>query len=171
ILPRMGADFGRFDPVQRNGGVPRRPDEPVLLQPGEVRLFQALRAAPVVLRGGRRPAKQAAHSPRLVIDNISPSAGGGDFAVKRIVGQAVEVQADVLSDGHDTLGVELQWREADSSDWHSVRMAALGNDRWSATFPLGRIGRYEFAIEGWLDQYGSFLRDLAKKVEARVELR
>jgi len=168
IGPGMGADFEKFEPVGLDHDA--SPEDTALLQPGEIRLLQAPRAKPVLIRQGRRTARQAAKAPRLVIANVSPSGGGPAYAVKRIVGDAVAVEADVFSDGHDLLGVELQWRAVDDSHWVRARMTALGNDRWAATLPLQRLGRHEFAVEAWLDRYGSLAQDLAKKVEARVDM-
>ena len=49
-------------------------------------------------------------------------------------------------------------------------MHLLANDRWSAVMPLERIGRYQFAVEAWIDAYGTFVRDLTRKREAAVDL-
>jgi starch synthase (maltosyl-transferring) len=106
--------------------------------------------------------------PRLVIEEIDPRVDGGDFAVKRIVGDIVTVEATMFADGHEQLATELCWRAADQREWNRSRMTPLGNDRWSASFPLERIGRHEFAVEGWLDRFGGYQRDLGKKVDAGV---
>jgi starch synthase (maltosyl-transferring) len=42
-------------------------------------------------------------------------------------------------------------------------MRLLGNDRWQAAILPDRIGRYEFAIEAWLDRYGTLCRDVEVK--------
>ena len=45
-------------------------------------------------------------------------------------------------------------------------MEPLGNDRWRASFPLSRIGRYEYSIVAWVDRWETWRHDLAKRVEA-----
>jgi starch synthase (maltosyl-transferring) len=104
---------------------------------------------------------------RLVIDTIAPSVDGG-WPVKRVVGEEVAVEANVFTDGHEQLAVELLWRPADETEWRAVRMAALPTDRWRAVFVPERLGRHEFAVEGWLDVFGGFRRDFAKKLGADV---
>ena len=45
-------------------------------------------------------------------------------------------------------------------------MHFVENDRWAAHFPLTRLGRHRYAIEAWIDDYGSFVSDLIKKRDA-----
>jgi starch synthase (maltosyl-transferring) len=167
VLALAGADF---EPFQAVNGV-AEPFAP--LNPGEVRLLRAKRAQPIVraLPPAKKSAKFAAHRcPRLVVENVAPTVQGGAFPVRRIVGETVSVEADVFADGHEYLSVELRWRADDASDWQTTPMAPLGNDRWGASFALPRLGRYHFTIEGWLDRFGGYRRDLAKKLDAGVAL-
>jgi starch synthase (maltosyl-transferring) len=106
--------------------------------------------------------------PRLVVEDLSPTVSGGDFPVKRVVGDKVTGEATVFADGHEQLAAELKWRFAGEKSWQTARMKQLPNDRWRASFKLDRMGRYEFAVEGWLERFGGFQRDFRKKLEADV---
>ncbi|GGB24842.1 alpha-1,4-glucan:maltose-1-phosphate maltosyltransferase [Sphingomonas metalli] len=106
--------------------------------------------------------------PRLVVEEWSPRVDGGDFAVKRVVGETVTVEATLYGDGHEQLAAELLWRGPGSETWQRVRMTALPTDRWTAEWRLEEIGRHEYVIEGWLDIWGGFRRDFAKKLDAGV---
>jgi len=163
FLPAAGA-FGPFEAMDG------RADSFETLAPGEVRLLEARRSPVIasVSRAGRQGAKTAAKAPRLVIEEVSPQVAGGPFAVKRIVGETVTVTCAAYADGHEQLAVELRWRAADTDAWSSMRMSHLGNDLWEGRFPLARLGRYQFEIQGWIDRYGGFHRDLTKKIEAGV---
>ena len=55
-------------------------------------------------------ATQAARRPRIGIEAVTPLVDGGRFAATRIAGEVVTVEADVVCDGHDQLGVALRWR-------------------------------------------------------------
>jgi starch synthase (maltosyl-transferring) len=110
----------------------------------------------------------AARMPRLVVEDVSPRVDGGDYPVRRVVGETVTVEATVFTDGHEQLAVDLLWRAVDEPEWRRVRMAALPTDRWTAAFTPERLGRHEFAVEGWLSLWGGFRRDFAKKLEAGV---
>jgi len=140
-------------------------DDDRCLAPHSVRLYRAARRKPVETRPAVK-AQQAAKSPRIVIADIAPSVEGGRFAVKRIVGDMLTVEADVFVDGHPLLAAELLHRAADEDQWQRTPMRALGNDRWRSDFRLDRVGRHVFCIEAWVDLYGGFLHDLVKKRDA-----
>ncbi len=164
LLAQAGAEFEPFARVD-GAGEPFAP-----LRPGEVRLLLARRSQPIArpLTPGSASAQAAAMAPRLVVESVSPRVDGGGFPVRRVVGETVEVTADIFGDGHEQLAAELQWRALDQPGWSGAPMTALENDRWFAAFPLERLGRYAFAVEAWLDRFGGFRRDYAKKRDAGV---
>ena len=163
ILP--GAGFALRGLTRVGRGDPFAP-----LVGGEVRLVTAKRGKPVALpRPDPRAARTvAADWPRLVIEKVTPVVEGGPFPVKRTVGERVAVEALVYADGHEQLAAEIHWRAADDRDWQRVRMAQFPNDLWTGDFVLPRLGRHEFFVEGWLDVFGGFRRDFAKKLDAGV---
>ncbi len=44
---------------------------------------------------------------RVVIESVRPQVDGGRYPVKRVVGEEVQVEADVFADGHDAVFCEL----------------------------------------------------------------
>ncbi len=72
---------------------------------------------------------------RVVVEGVTPQIDGGRFAVKRVVGDQMRVEADVFGDGHDLVRAHLLYRHASEQGWHSEEMTALGNDHWTASFP------------------------------------
>jgi starch synthase (maltosyl-transferring) len=103
---------------------------------------------------------------RVVIENVKPEIEGGAFPAKRVVGERVEVSADIFSDGHDALSARLLFRRAGDPEWNAVPMAAGVNDRWRAEFTVSELGYYKYTIEGWVDHFRTWQRDLKKKHEA-----
>jgi starch synthase (maltosyl-transferring) len=140
------------------------------LQPGEVRRLTLERAGPIVSSAAPAQSAGPGDRPRLVIEEVDPrvDGGGGRYPVKRVVGDLVTVEATIFADGHEQLAAELLWRAADAAEWTRVPMQQLPNDRWRAHFPLTRLGRHEYFVEGWLDRFGGYRRDLRKKVDAGV---
>jgi starch synthase (maltosyl-transferring) len=106
---------------------------------------------------------------RVVIENIAPQINCGRFPAKRVVGETVEVEADVFTDGHDSVAVTLLCRHESVSEWQSTPMIALGNDRWRARFVVRHLGRYLYTVSACVDHLESWRRGLAKKVEAGQE--
>jgi starch synthase (maltosyl-transferring) len=141
-----------------------------VLDHGEVRIVLAQRAGQIDVRPTKVKPARLATLPRIVIDNVVPAIDGGRFAAKRVIGEAVSIEADVFTDGHELLAVEIMWRAVDEHDWRRVPMQLLGNDRWHATIAPNRIGRYELTVEAWWDKYGTFCRDLDLKRAAGFDL-
>ena len=132
------------------------------LQPAEVRI---LRTHPTPsVRGGRLDLSRTwAETTRVAIEAVQP---GGDFPAKSIMGREITISADIFGDGHDILAAELLWRPADASGWQRIPMNKLTNDRWEVRVRPERIGLYEYAVEAWWDQWGTFTHDLHAKVAA-----
>src|SRR5579863_571896 len=106
---------------------------------------------------------------RVVIEGLTPQVDGGRFPAKRTVGDQVRVEADVFTDGHDAIAVALLARREGSGPWTEIPMQALVNDRWFATFRVGELGRYEFKVQGWVDHFETWRRDLLKRIAAETD--
>ncbi|AZC50549.1 MULTISPECIES: alpha-1,4-glucan--maltose-1-phosphate maltosyltransferase [Pseudomonas] len=114
------------------------------------------------------PLSQALLLPRIVIENTRPLIDGGQFAVKAVAGQVVQVSSKVFADGHDKLAVRIRWRAEADSIWRSEIMEDLGNNGWEGQFSVPSQGRYLYCIEAWIDQFASFCYDLQKKHQASI---
>ncbi|WP_135467936.1 maltotransferase domain-containing protein [Crenalkalicoccus roseus] len=177
LLPAAAGAFTRF---RAERGEVLTPASTVTLEPGEARLFEAEAPRPILQREAparrRRTATEAesaaaaAAAPRIAIEAVAPAVDEGRFPVKRVVGEMVEVSADLIMDGHEQLAAALLWRPADEAEWRECRMRPLGNDRWAASFPLERLGLHHFAVEAWWDAFQSFRHALEKKHEAGQDL-
>ncbi len=178
LLPGTGGIFTCFRPLSPAEGTPLTPTTRVQLAPGEVRLYQAEAARPILTTAAPAGATAAetgalaAASPdlRIGIEQVSPSVDEGRFPVKRTVGEVVEVSCDLICDGHEKLGAALMWRAADETEWTECRLTPLGNDRWAARFPLERMGRHVFVVEAWRDAFATFRDELEKKHAANVPI-
>lgn len=103
---------------------------------------------------------------RIVVEAVTPQIDGGRYPVKRVVGDTVEVQADIFRDGHDQLAAVIKYRPHGSDTWHEAPMEFVDNDRWGGRFVVEQPGRYEFTVEAWTDWYGSWHRDMQKRIAA-----
>ena len=102
----------------------------------------------------------------VVIENVAPLVDGGRYPVKREVGMVLEVSADIFKEGHEVLRAFLKYRRADESVWRETPMRFVDNDRWAGAFTPSDNARYLYTIEAMADAFGSWLADLAKRVEA-----
>lgn len=114
------------------------------------------------------PLSEALLLPRIAIENTRPVLDGGQFAVKAVEGQEVEVTCKVFADGHERLAVRVRWRNEREEGWCSQALEDQGNDGWLGRFTVPVVGRYRFCIEAWIDQFASFCHELEKKHQAGV---
>jgi len=112
------------------------------------------------------PSERSSVPARAVIDAVRPNVDGGCFPVKRIVGERVDVEADVIADGHDRLGCELRWRPAASATWHAQRMREDHNDVWRGRWEPVSLEPWEFLVEAWVDPFLTWAHDLRRRLDA-----
>jgi len=103
---------------------------------------------------------------RVVIESVDPSVEQGRFPAKRIIGDIVEVEAVIFTDGHDQLRCEVHFRHESAADWSVSALTASFNDRWHGGFPVDRLGSYYFRVRAWTDPFGSWLHGITRKIDA-----
>src|SRR6478672_3863901 len=102
---------------------------------------------------------------RIVIENVQPQLDSGAFFIKRIVGQAVAVTADVFSDGHDVIECCVKYKHENDKGWSEVRMNPTGNDEWAASFKVDKQGYYTYFVEGWVDYPLNWQHGTQRKIQ------
>ncbi|NTU68408.1 MAG: alpha-1,4-glucan--maltose-1-phosphate maltosyltransferase [Chlorobiaceae bacterium] len=103
---------------------------------------------------------------RVIIDKVSPEIDGGRFPAKRVEGETVTVEADIFTDGADTIEAELLYRRRGAREWSSAPMTSLVNDLWTASFAVGDPGMYEYTVRAWVDHFLTWQKGLRKKIDA-----
>ena len=103
---------------------------------------------------------------RVVIEEVEPEIDGGRFPIKRTLGERVVVEASVFAEGHDELACVLRFRAADDTKWQESPMRPQVNDRWRGEFRVEKLGAYFYTLEGWVDPFHSWTRDLVKRLDA-----
>ncbi len=106
---------------------------------------------------------------RVLIEGITPQVDGGRFPAKRTVGDQVRVEADIFTDGHDAIGASLLVRREGAAAWTEIAMQPLVNDRWTAAFRVAELGRYLYKVQGWVDHFETWRRDLLKRIDANSD--
>jgi starch synthase (maltosyl-transferring) len=106
---------------------------------------------------------------RVVIENVVPEIDCGRFAIKRVVGETVVVEADVFADGHDSVACQiLYWQN--QAEQQAVPMKSLGNDRWRGEFSVSSLGQYRYTVEGWIERFQTWRAGLEKRVAAQQDV-
>ncbi len=107
---------------------------------------------------------------RVVIEGVHPEIDCGRFPIKRVLGEEVAVEADVFTDGHDEVICHVLYRHNAAPDWCRSPMSRVGDDRWRGIFPISELGWYEYTVEAWLDRFGTWRRDLSKRISAGQDI-
>jgi starch synthase (maltosyl-transferring) len=125
---------------------------------------------------------------RIVIENVTPRVDCGRFAAKAVVGDQVEIAADIWKDGHEVLKAAVLWRKLSPDemsvgawpvlpdrqrpDWRESALATATafNDRWYGTISPQEVGPHAFTVVAWTDRFGSFAAELQKKFKAEQDV-
>ncbi|MES1248534.1 MAG: maltotransferase domain-containing protein, partial [Actinomycetota bacterium] len=62
---------------------------------------------------------------RIQIQRVTPQIDGGRYAVKRTVGERVEVTARIFRDGHEILGAAVRYKGGGAARWQEVPLTPL----------------------------------------------
>jgi starch synthase (maltosyl-transferring) len=105
-------------------------------------------------------------NPRIQIQAIEPIVDCGRFPVKATVGDAVDVYATVLKDGHDTLGGAIRVKAPGERRFREEPLLPLGNDRFGGSFRVDRPGRWQYAVAAWTDRIATWQDEVRRKFDA-----
>ncbi len=106
---------------------------------------------------------------RVVIEEVAPELDGGRHPVCRVMGDVVQVSAAIFSDGHDHVAARLLYKSKGDRRWQTKRMTELGNDLWTASFTVNKLGTWMFTVQAWVDHFDTWRHDLRKRLAAQPD--
>jgi starch synthase (maltosyl-transferring) len=108
--------------------------------------------------------------PRVVILAMRPEVDGGRYPVKRVAGETVDIEVDLVADGHDVVRGVLLHRPPGETAWQEVELAPAGNDVWCASFVVEALGHHHYTAIAWIDPFASWRHGFERKVNAGAEV-
>lgn len=102
---------------------------------------------------------------RVVIDHIAPKINDGEYPIKRVVHEIINVDAHILVDGHDVIGASVLYKHENDKKWKEVRMHHVQNDEWKTSFTVEKQGIYAYKVEGWVDYGLNWQHGISRKIE------
>ena len=102
---------------------------------------------------------------RVVIDYVYPKINNGDFYIKRVVNEIINVDAHILADGHDVLAASVLYKHESEKKWKEARMNLMFNDEWQASFTVEKQGFYSYKVEAWVDYALNWQHGIERKIE------
>jgi starch synthase (maltosyl-transferring) len=109
--------------------------------------------------------------PRLVIEKIHPQVDGGEYPIKRLVLDRLHVDCSIFKDGHELIAARIGYLAPGGQVRYAELSYEFNADRWYGQFLLTEIGNWEMWIEAWPDPFGSWRRDLEKRMTAGQDVR
>jgi starch synthase (maltosyl-transferring) len=108
----------------------------------------------------------------IAIEAVQPELDGGQWPIKRVVGDVVEVSADIVKEGHDLLFARAAYRTLGQAEdeWQETPMRLVDNDRWVGHFTVEHNTRYLYGVLAFTDVFGSWRADFQKRLAAAQDL-
>jgi starch synthase (maltosyl-transferring) len=107
---------------------------------------------------------------RLAIEGVNIEIDGGRFPAKAVAGRPSRIEADIFSDGHDSIDAVFIHRRAGTEAFREVPMALVENDRWEAEVTFEENAFHECSFLAWRDLFATWVKDTAKKHAAGVDI-
>ena len=102
---------------------------------------------------------------RVVIDYVSPNVNSGEYYIKRIVNEIVNVNAHIMADGHDVLEASILYKHEKSKKWSETRMHLDVNNEWKGSFSVNKQGFYSYKVEAWIDYALNWQHGIERKID------
>jgi starch synthase (maltosyl-transferring) len=109
---------------------------------------------------------------RIPILDVTPLLEGGTYPAKAAVGEAFEVTAVVIREGHDALNAEVVLIDPAGKRRlpQLMRRSSDNVDRWRATVTPDTEGAWQFEVHGWGDPVATWHHHAEVKVPAGVDV-
>jgi starch synthase (maltosyl-transferring) len=108
---------------------------------------------------------------RIPIRHLSPRQPENLWASKAFAGEVIPFEASVFREGHDQLGVTLHLTTPTGiTTTHPMVMGAPGTDRWRADVRLDELGTWNYRVEGYSDDWATWLHNAQIKIPAGIDV-
>jgi starch synthase (maltosyl-transferring) len=100
----------------------------------------------------------------IIIERVAPAVDDGRHPIKRVAGEPLVVSADIFKEGHDLLDAVVRHRARGEAGWRATPLFRRDGDRWAAELVLEENTRYTFTLEAWTDRFGSWVREIERRL-------
>ncbi|HRU39752.1 MAG TPA: DUF3416 domain-containing protein, partial [Candidatus Goldiibacteriota bacterium] len=90
---------------------------------------------------------------RVIIERVFPEIDEGEFPIRRIAGEKVDIKAHIIADGHDILSAFVYYRHESESEFKRNELRLLYNDEWFGSFRVEKQGLYIYKVEAYIDHF------------------
>ncbi len=108
---------------------------------------------------------------RVIIERVFPEIDEGEFPIRRIAGEKVDIKAHIIADGHDILSAFVYYRHESESEFKRNELRLLYNDEWFGSFRVEKQGLYIYKVEAYIDHFKTWSAGLRKKIDAGMDVK
>ena len=102
---------------------------------------------------------------RAFIEQVRPAVDDGRAALKRVLGEPIVVEADVIAEGHERIACALLHAAPGRESWSVVPMAPLREDVWQAAFVPAELGRHRYTVAAWVDAFATWRHKFERRTQ------
>jgi starch synthase (maltosyl-transferring) len=106
----------------------------------------------------------------IVIRTVSPQIDGGRYPVKRVIGEVVEVQAEIFTHCPEPIFARVRYRHDDQDTWTEVPLKEDETDHWRASFEVTQLGYYRYTVDAWTDPLLAWWLGLEQRANSELPL-
>lgn len=101
----------------------------------------------------------------ILIERVAPSIQCGAYPLKRVAGDTLTVQAQILRHGAARIRARVVWRGTGATPGSGTSpMSEMGRDRFAGEITLPETGTYHYFVEAWTDRFRTWLDHLQWKI-------
>jgi starch synthase (maltosyl-transferring) len=100
---------------------------------------------------------------RAFIEHVRPAVDCGRAALKRVLGEVIVVEADVIAEGYERIACVLLHARPGSESWSAVPMTPVREDVWQASFVPAELGRHRYTVAAWIDTFATWRHKLERR--------
>ncbi|MDJ0625361.1 MAG: DUF3416 domain-containing protein [Candidatus Caenarcaniphilales bacterium] len=94
----------------------------------------------------------------IIIENVSPEINAGEFPIKVVCGEKIDVSANILKDGHEIIRAQVLYKEVNQRIWKRKDLKFEGYDTWRGSFYVEQeLLKYVYTIEAWVDPIATWV--------------
>ncbi|MGH8866939.1 MAG: maltotransferase domain-containing protein [Actinomycetes bacterium] len=109
---------------------------------------------------------------RIPIVDVEPLVGCGQWPARAVEGEAFEVSATVVREGHDAVNANVVLRDPSgrAGPWTPMVQVDAGHDRWAAQVRPDAPGHWTYTVEAWSDPVATWRHVAEIKVPAGLDV-
>jgi hypothetical protein len=107
---------------------------------------------------------------RVIIEGVIRAIDGGRYPIKCTIGESIQVEADIFTDGHDVIAAAQLYRPEQEAHWQELPLTPLANEPWRGTFTVTQLSRCQYTLQAWVDHFATWRQELEKKAAAGQEV-